>query len=378
MVSVKQPSKVGTEDQGIAAEGGGATSSQRELSRAFAAWLLGDPGNGDALVSFVENAAARDGAQQDFQTVAVLGFGAEAGILARAQIDAFKRGLRRQTGREPVVHRAPMAFMTDAVGILGIALGAKAIADSEIDGLLEHWSGKFLRDVYAMDGTEEWERYLLAIADRHLQPAPHLPIPDSAAVADVRVALAAKGIGDTADTRDPREDELRAMVLQHREPATRLDSDRAALRTAAVAAIIASIDGRHRREGPRPTLPANVSAHGNLLPQVMDARSSGAQLAREARASTVAKLIRELDRIRPQMYETEADYQGLRAQYPDYLTFSIADERPDLKTKVLAIRGSTRHIRLAQELAGAYYGRALATIQDDWKACKPAEFKRSH
>jgi hypothetical protein len=78
----------------------------------------------------------------------------------------------------------------------------------------------------------------------------------------------------------------------------------------------------------------------------------------------------------PQMFEDDAEYERLHAQYPSFLTFKITDGRPDLKMKVLAIRSSTRHIRLAQELAAAHHGRQLATIQDDWKDYKPAEFRR--
>jgi len=101
------------------------------------------------------------------------------------------------------------------------------------------------------------------------------------------------------------------------------------------------------------------------------------EVAKRARAMTVAKLIKELDTLKPQMFEDESEYNRLRQIYPEFLAFRIAEQRPDLKTKILAIRGSTRHIRLAQELAGAHHGRQLSTIQDDWKDFKPAEFKRS-
>jgi hypothetical protein len=76
------------------------------------------------------------------------------------------------------------------------------------------------------------------------------------------------------------------------------------------------------------------------------------------------------------MFEDEAEYNNLRAQRPDFLSFKIADQRRDLKAKILAIRGSPRHIRLAQELAAAHHGRELSTIQKDWKNYKPAEFRR--
>jgi hypothetical protein len=105
-------------------------------------------------------------------------------------------------------------------------------------------------------------------------------------------------------------------------------------------------------------------------------RSDDAKAAKQSRAITVAKLIRELNDIKPQMLEDEAEYNRIAAQYPSFLTFTIAANRPDLKLKVLSIRGSTRHIRLAQELAGAHHGKQLSTIQDDWKDHKPAEFRR--
>ena len=51
------------------------------------------------------------GAQQDFQTVAILGFGADAGTLRAAQIEVLKKGIRRQAGREVVIDGLPVAFL---------------------------------------------------------------------------------------------------------------------------------------------------------------------------------------------------------------------------------------------------------------------------
>jgi hypothetical protein len=101
-----------------------------------------------------------------------------------------------------------------------------------------------------------------------------------------------------------------------------------------------------------------------------------AEAVKQTRAQTVAKLIRELDQLKPQMFEDEAEYNKLRAQNPKFLAFEVAEQRLDLKRKILAIRGSRRHIRLAQELAAARHGRELSTIQKDWKNYKPDEFRR--
>jgi hypothetical protein len=101
-----------------------------------------------------------------------------------------------------------------------------------------------------------------------------------------------------------------------------------------------------------------------------------AKAIKQSRANTVARIVTELNNLKPQMIEDEGEYEQLRGQYSNFLVFKIAEQRHDLKMKILAIRGSTRHIRLAQELAAAYHGRELSTIQDDWKDHKPSEFKR--
>ena len=96
----------------------------------------------------------------------------------------------------------------------------------------------------------------------------------------------------------------------------------------------------------------------------------------KVRAETVAKLIEELNVLKPQMLEDEAEYSLLQRRYPGYLTFKIAQDRPDLKMKIMNIRGSVRHFRLAQELAAAHHGLSWETIADAWKKHKPPRYKR--
>ncbi len=95
----------------------------------------------------------------------------------------------------------------------------------------------------------------------------------------------------------------------------------------------------------------------------------------EARARTVAKLIKELNVLKPQM-NGESDYERLAKENPRFLTFRVADRRGDLKEKVMYIQGHQRHIRLAQELAAAKHGMEPSTIRTDWKNHKPREFRR--
>jgi hypothetical protein len=306
---------------------------------------------------------------------------AHADALRRAQIEVLKGGLIRQAGRDPVVEGVPMAFMLDAVGIFCIAIGAKAIADAAIIDDLGSWGAKFLRYVYEMEKTEDWERCLLAVAGEQLN-CPHLAIPDSPAVADVRVVLAAKGFMNTTDT-EAKDNAIRTLALGVLAPPTELNCDRTALRAAAVDAVIATVAGEFRLPlGLAPAEPRKTNTSASF-PRLKTApspenRSDDATTAKTARANTVARLVNELNQLKPQMLEDESEYSRLREVYPDFLSFKIAEHRPDLKLKILAIRGSIRHIRLAQELASAHHGRQLSTIQDDWKDFKPPEFRRSH
>jgi hypothetical protein len=96
----------------------------------------------------------------------------------------------------------------------------------------------------------------------------------------------------------------------------------------------------------------------------------------ERRADTVAKIIQELNRLRPRMTGVESDYEALRKENPHFLTFKVASRFTDLKTKVLNVQDHRRHIRLAQELAAANHGRKLTTVQTDWKRHKPDKYRQ--
>lgn len=125
-----------------------ADSARTELSAVFAEWLLLGTEPGAEFVSLVGNAATREGALQDFQTVAILGFGAHAGILGAKQIEALKKGILRLAGREVVIDGLPVAFCSDAVGILGVALGTKAAADPDLTHRVVTWASRFLKNSY--------------------------------------------------------------------------------------------------------------------------------------------------------------------------------------------------------------------------------------
>jgi hypothetical protein len=190
------------------------------------------------FASLVHEAATREGARQDFHTVAVLGFGANAGLLAAEEIEVLKKGLQRQVGRGVVIDELPAAFCSDAVGILGVVLGTKAVAEAKLSDQVVKWISKFLKKSYDAERTEDWQRCLFAAEDRQLGNLLNLSIPKSPATADVRTALVEKGILEADDAASAEDDAQRTLTLSMRELPDELSCDRAALRLAAVESVV--------------------------------------------------------------------------------------------------------------------------------------------
>ena len=180
----------------------------------------------------------RQGAQQDFQTVAILGFGADAGILAADETESLQKGLRRQAGRGVVIDELPAAFCSDAVGVLGVVLGTKVVGDTQITDQVVQWISKFLKKSYDADRTEEWQRCLFAAVDLQLGSLLNISIPKSPGTADVRTALVARGVMEACDDRLADQDGQHTLNLAMRELPDELPHDRAALRLAAVESVI--------------------------------------------------------------------------------------------------------------------------------------------
>jgi hypothetical protein len=184
--------------------------------------------------------------------VAILGFGAHAGILCAKQIEALKKGIRRLAGREVVIDGLPVGFCSDPVGILGVALGTKTVADAELTDQVLNWICKFLKNSYDADRTEDWHRCLLAAADRQLGNPLNLSVPKSPAAADVRTTLVAKGVIESGDDDATDKDGQQTLRLAMRELPDELPCDRAALRLAAIESVIQaaipSVGGKNAAE----------------------------------------------------------------------------------------------------------------------------------
>lgn len=97
----------------------------------------------------------------------------------------------------------------------------------------------------------------------------------------------------------------------------------------------------------------------------------------ERRADTVAKVIEELNVLRPHMSGAESDYARLAKEHARFLTFRVAREHADLREKVLNVQDHRRHIRLAQEIVARKSGVELETVRQDWKKYKPQKYRRN-
>jgi hypothetical protein len=209
-------------------------SCERNLSKAFVWWLLLEPQGRAEFVSIVAAAGKRKGAAQDFQTIAILGFAADANLLSAPETAVLKEGLIRLAGRSPVINGMPMGFSSDPVGVLGIAVGTAAIADREITKRIADWAARFLKSSYERERAQDWERCLFAAADRKMGPPVGLPIPASVAAADVRLALLSVDALDHSELEPQQDAMMLKLSLAEQELPEDFGCERTALRLKAL------------------------------------------------------------------------------------------------------------------------------------------------
>ncbi|MCU1338037.1 MAG: hypothetical protein JWO19_3618 [Bryobacterales bacterium] len=206
----------------------------------FAHWMLGRKEN-EAEAKHIASAAAQHaGAQLDFQTVAALGFARESGLLGADIAGTLKQGLERLAGRQPFVDGNPMPFCSDAVGILGVALGTRALADKTLSTKIVAWLTSYLTTIHGLDGTEDWQRHLFRAADTVSGAAINLPPVSNGQAADVLVALAAKGILPRSAGKQAEHEEEQALRTILSEAAIETPYERAAIRLTALEHVIRS------------------------------------------------------------------------------------------------------------------------------------------
>ncbi len=189
-------------------------------------------------MKMVTAATQRSGAQQDFQTVSTLGFANEAGLLGPEAALTLKQGLERLAGRNPVVDEILMPFCSDAVGILGVALGTRSLADNAVSSQIVSWLSRFLINIYNLDGTENWQRCMFLAADYVLDGGIRIPASALSQADDVRIALAAKNALPRSSGGQAEQEEESALKLILAQGTTEIPYERAAIRLAALEYIV--------------------------------------------------------------------------------------------------------------------------------------------
>src|SRR6266511_2128671 len=161
---------------------------------AFAAWLLPHHSHLPDLASLASLATTHLQSDRRYHHHAVIGFAAYTGAATESAQKALASGLLWLAGRPPRVDGNPMAFCTDAIALLGIALGTHTLGDQSIHTAVAEWMSQFLEESYKMPGVQDWQRCLFAVTQYMVRAGPQLLIPVTPLVADIRVALYSKGL----------------------------------------------------------------------------------------------------------------------------------------------------------------------------------------
>lgn len=217
-----------------------ARRPQADPAVLFAYWLLGTKETEAEAKQIASDAAQHTGAQLDFQTVAALGFARESGLLGIEIAGTLKQGLERLAGRQAFVDGNPMPFCSDAVGVFGVALGARALGDSAVSAKIASWLSSYLPMIYGLDGTDEWQRQLFRAADNVASAGINLSAVSIGHAADVLVALAAKSVlpSSTGTKAEQEEEQVLRTILN--EAAVEPPYERAAIRLTALEQVIRS------------------------------------------------------------------------------------------------------------------------------------------
>ena len=217
-----------------------AQRPQTDLAIVFGYWILMRPADAPQAEKIISEAVQRSGAQQDFQTIATLGFATASGLLSGDASTSLKQGLDRLAGRQPFVDEVPMPFCSDAVGILGVALGTKFLADPSDSAKILTWLSSFLKDIYRMDGIENWQRCFFQGADRILGGSIGLASALLDQSEDAYVALKAKGVFGPTNGKITEQEEETVLRLILLEGTREVSYERASVRLAALEYVVRS------------------------------------------------------------------------------------------------------------------------------------------
>lgn len=213
-----------------------AVAGQHDLLETFAAWLM--PGNtyGLGMDGAVRAALAASGAGRTYREVAILGYAAHVARLDATGQSTLGAWLRWLAGREPVVSNVPMAFCTDSVGLLGVALGSRAVCDDGVKQGVSSWLGRCLEARAGAENGQDDDVLMVAVEWAAGRTIENHRLTDPS-VADVRVALRARGLLSDLPLRPDDDEECDTLTLIQGETAPSLGVARAAMRLTALQSL---------------------------------------------------------------------------------------------------------------------------------------------
>ena len=200
--------------------------------RAFLAWALHEDNPCDDLAALATTAAANFATTRSYHDLATIGYAAHMSSIDEAQTDVLRQGLKWLCGRSPEIAGEPAPFFTDAVALLGLALGAHYLCGDNLETTCQ-WMRGFVPRAAKLPAIEPWQRCLFSAA-LHAIGSTEIPFPNDSSVADMRTALRARSVAPGGSGREEIEaDERLTLGLLKQETATDLPIVRAALRFAA-------------------------------------------------------------------------------------------------------------------------------------------------
>lgn len=212
-----------------------AVTSSELADRAFVAWVLGRdncPFDVDAVIAAVSERKAGS-----YRDVAALGYSAGVASHGCSFRQQLSDALLWLSKRPTTIAGEPAGFVTDAVALLGIAIGASCCGKPEVAGAVSTWMDGVLAARVSLPDFEPWEKCLVAAAARRLQKAHLAPTPTSQDTADCRIALRTRGVLPATHSAEMNADEDSLVFLLLNEPLGKLGHLRAALRAAAFDAL---------------------------------------------------------------------------------------------------------------------------------------------
>jgi nucleoside phosphorylase len=183
---------------------------QSLLLEAFVGWL-----SVESIVISLEDvglrASAQTGGLRAYSSVAALGF-VLTNSTNQSLVEAFRSGITWLTGRSLTVGDAPAPFLTDAVALLGCALGVSQLKEPKITNLLKSWMEKFLKNSF--DVAPTWKQCLISVVQHIVDDSLLLKMPSDSESSDVRVVLSSRRLISKEELNINEEDAIISLLLE--------------------------------------------------------------------------------------------------------------------------------------------------------------------